>query len=354
MVGKSTQKIYLKTKKIKNILIFGAGSIGAHHANAARTLNCNVFICDIDISRFEYMKKNLYPQRYGSWDNKIKFITYKDVFKIKNIYDLIVIGVPPKNHLILLKKCFTSLKFKKILIEKPLCVFNQSFSFIKKLKYKNKIYCGFNHSISESILFLINLILKKKIGKITTVTINWKEDFDLILKAHPWIKGLKHSYLSSLNEGGGGCHEYSHAVHLALILKNILFKNETKIHQNITYKKKENIYYDSKAQIIFENNLRTISLNIDTITNPCEKNIKIVGEKGIILWERKIEKNYEKIKIIKNKNLNYKFKLTRQDDFINEMRLLLFKEEKHSNLSNIKIKSAMEVMDVLKKVFKNA
>ena len=344
----------MKTKKIKNILIFGAGSIGTHHANAARTLNCNVFICDIDIFKFEYMKKNLYPKRYGSWDNKIKFVAYKDVFKINNIYDLIVIGVPPKNHLTLLKKCFTSLKFKKILVEKPLGVFNQSFSFIKKLRYKNKIYCGFNHSISESILFLINLILKKKIGKITNVEINWKEDFNLILKAHPWIKGLKHSYLSNLNEGGGGCHEYSHAVHLALIFKNILFKNKTEIYQNIVYKKKENIYYDSKAQITFKNKLRTINLNIDTMSDPCEKNIKFVGDKGIIFWERKIEKNYEKIEIRKGKNLNYKFKLTRRDDFINEMRYLLFKEKRHSNLSNIKINSALEVMGVLKKVFKNA
>ena len=59
-----------------NILIFGCGSIGTHHANAARALNCNVLICDIDFSKFEYMKNNLYPKRYGNWDNKIKFISY--------------------------------------------------------------------------------------------------------------------------------------------------------------------------------------------------------------------------------------------------------------------------------------
>ena len=343
----------MKTKKIKNILIFGAGSIGTHHANAARSLNCNVLICDIDSSKFEYMKNNLYPERYGSWDNKIKFVSYRDVFETNNIYDLIIIGVPPKNHLALLKKCFASLKFKKILVEKPLCVFNQSFAFINRLRYKNKIYCGFNHSISESILFLINLILKNKIGKIKNIEINWKEDFNLILKAHPWIKSLKHSYLSNINEGGGGCHEYSHAIHLALILKNILFKNKTQVCKDMVYKKRSGLYYDSVAKITFKDKLRSINLNIDTILDPCEKNIKLIGDKGTIFWERRIEKNYEKIEIRKSKNLNYKFKLTRRDDFINEIRCLLVKEKKHSNLSNINIKSAIEVMSILKKIFKD-
>jgi len=341
-------------KKVKNILIFGAGSVGTHHANAARTLNCNVLICDINFSKFKYMKNNLYPKRYGNWDNKIKFISYQDVLETNNIYDLIIIGVPPKNHLILLKKCFVYLKFKKILVEKPLCVFNQSFSFIKRQKYKNKIYCGFNHSISKSFLFLINLILKKKIGKIKNIEINWKEDFKLILKAHPWIKSLKQSYLSNLNKGGGGCHEYSHAVHLAIIFKNILFKNKIQISQSIVYKKKKNLYYDSVAQITFKDKLRSINLNIDTISNPCQKNIKLFGDKGTIFWERKIEKNYEKIEIRKSKNLDYKFfKLTRRDDFINQIRSLLFKKKRYNDLSNIKLRSAVEVMNILKKIFKH-
>jgi predicted dehydrogenase len=300
------------------------------------------------------MKNNLYPKRYGGWDKKIKFISYRDVFESNNIYDLIIIGVPPKIHLTLLKQCFVYLNFKKILVEKPLCVFNQNFSFINQKKYKDKIYCGFNHSISKSFLFLINLILKKKIGKIKKIEINWKEDFKLILKAHPWIKNLKQSYLSNLRKGGGACHEYSHAVHLAVIFKKILFKNKIKIIKNIVYIKKNNSFYDSITQISFKDELRSIDLNIDAISNPCQKNIKIFGNNGTIIWERKIEKNYEKIEIRKGKNLNYKlFKLTRRDDFINQIKSLLFKKKKYNNSSNLKLESAVEVMNILKKIFKH-
>ena len=343
----------MKNKKIKKILIFGAGSVGTHHANAARTLSCHVTISDTNFLQFNYMKNILYPNRYGKWDNKIKFISYDNIFKSNNVYDLIIIGVPPKNHLMLIKKCFNNLNFKKILVEKPLCVFNQNFSFIKKRKYKDKIYCGFNHSISKSFLFLTDLISKKKIGKIKKVEINWKEDFKLILKAHPWLKNIKQSYLSNLKIGGGGSHEYSHAIHLAIILSKMLLKNKISIRKNIVYKKKAKLFYDSKTKITLYDNLREINLNIDTISNPCKKNIMLFGDKGKILWERKIEKNYEKVEIRNSKHTKSKlFKLTRRDDFINQIKCLLFKKIRYNNTSNINSNSAIQVMDLLRKIFR--
>ena len=57
-----------------NILIFGCGSIGTHHAHAARTLNFKVFITDINSIQMEYMKNTLYPSRYGKWDKKITLL----------------------------------------------------------------------------------------------------------------------------------------------------------------------------------------------------------------------------------------------------------------------------------------
>ena len=70
-------------KNKKNILIFGAGSVGTHHANAARSLNCNVIVCDVNFFQFEYMKNKLYPSRYGTWDDKIKFVSWLEESKIE-------------------------------------------------------------------------------------------------------------------------------------------------------------------------------------------------------------------------------------------------------------------------------
>ena len=50
------------------ILVFGAGSVGAHHINAARTLKSDVFVTDINKEQIIYLKESLYPERYGKWD----------------------------------------------------------------------------------------------------------------------------------------------------------------------------------------------------------------------------------------------------------------------------------------------
>ena len=344
----------MKSISNKKVLIFGAGSIGTHHANAARQLNCEVTICDINNSKFDYMRENLYPSRYNKWDNAIKFRLLKDIFKNKVKYDLIVIGIPPSKHLDLLKKCCLYLNFKKILIEKPLCVYSQKYDFIKNLACKDKLYCGFNHSVSKSITFFLDKIRKNVIGEIKSIEINWKEDFNLILKAHPWIKNLNDCYLSNISDGGGGAHEYSHAIHMALVLKNFIFKKPLSMTYDLTYKKLNKKQYDSETIISFYNKLQRLNLTINTLSNPCQKNIKITGSKGKLYWNRKIEKGYESVCIKKQSINEYKFDITRPDDFITQMRYLLSEKKSNSNLFNIKIESAIEVMDILKKIFTNA
>ena len=143
----------------KKILIFGCGSVGAHHANAAIRNKYKVFITDVNKGQFLILKNKLYPSRYGKWDRSICFINYKKILSLKNYFDLIVIGSSPKSHIEIFKKIYKKLKYKKILIEKPLCVYNQSKEFSK---YKlNNVFCGFNHSISPSIRKVFKIVNKK-------------------------------------------------------------------------------------------------------------------------------------------------------------------------------------------------
>ena len=65
-----------------------------------------------------------------------------------------------------------------------------------------------------------------------------------------------------------------------------------------------------------------------------------------------IEKNLEKIKIIKNNTTYYDFKITRPDDFINQMKYLLLNKKNNGKIADIRIESAIEVMSILKKIFK--
>ena len=50
---------------MKNILIFGAGSIGNHFfANACISMKYNVYITDIAPNALKRMKEVVYPKRY--------------------------------------------------------------------------------------------------------------------------------------------------------------------------------------------------------------------------------------------------------------------------------------------------
>ena len=55
-----------------SVKIFGAGSIGNHLANASRALGWSVDIVDVDGSALTRTKNEIYPKRYGAWDESIR------------------------------------------------------------------------------------------------------------------------------------------------------------------------------------------------------------------------------------------------------------------------------------------
>ena len=340
----------------KKILIFGSGSVGAHHANAARFLNANVFITDINFEQLEYFKNKLYPNRYGKWDKKIITVNYKDIFNDNKKYDLIVLGVSPFNHLKLLKKCIKYLNFKRVLVEKPLFTFNQKIDKKFFSKHEKKIYCGFNHEISSSILFVKNFLKKKK--KLNHLNIYWKESFKYLLRAHPWLKNIKETYLSDMKYGGGVLHEFSHAVHLTRSLMNIIkFPNEFKFDSKIFYKSvNKNRKYDYLSKIFFKNKNLNISTFIDGISTSPQKKIMIKSDNEELVWERLSKKNIEQIKIYKKKRLyiNRKYKVTRPQDFITQMKLLLSNKKNDINCIECNnFENSLKTTELIKRCIKN-
>ena len=63
---------------MRNIKIIGAGSIGNHLAHACRQMNWNVNMFDSDNKALKRTKENIYPSRYGKWDNQIKLFNTKN------------------------------------------------------------------------------------------------------------------------------------------------------------------------------------------------------------------------------------------------------------------------------------
>ena len=83
-----------------HIKIYGAGSIGNHLAHAASSLNWMVDVYDVDKEALGRMKNDIFPNRYGQWNDNIRLFTSAELQKI--YYDYIFIGTPPDVHMKLL------------------------------------------------------------------------------------------------------------------------------------------------------------------------------------------------------------------------------------------------------------
>src|SRR5690606_2107940 len=103
---------------MKRIKIYGAGSIGNHLANASRQLGYEVVVCDLNEDALARMRNEIFPGRYGAWDNEIQQCLNADA--PRGGFDLIHIGTPPGAHIPLALDALEE-NPRAILIEKPLC-----------------------------------------------------------------------------------------------------------------------------------------------------------------------------------------------------------------------------------------
>src|SRR3569833_3701653 len=100
------------------VKVIGAGSIGNHLSNASRALGWSVDLVDVDRVALERTRTQIYPARYGRWDEQIGLHT-SDRAPVGG-FDLICVGTPPDSHLSLARASLAE-RPRAILIEKPLC-----------------------------------------------------------------------------------------------------------------------------------------------------------------------------------------------------------------------------------------
>ncbi len=335
---------------MKNILIFGAGSIGNHMSFAATKLGFKVYITDINPIALDRMRRKIYPKRYGKWNKKISQIEFSKILRLNKSFDLIIIGTPPNTHLSILKFCEKNFKFKKTLIEKPLCVFNQNFDFLKKKK-KYQIFVGYNHSVSPSFQYFLKY-LNKINKKILSIEVLWKEGWSGILGAHFWMKNEFDSYLGQTRSGGGALHEHSHGLHLLILILKKLKIDYSKfmISKKIYYKNYKKKKYDIYTSFTSAVNNVLIKYETDLLSFPSQKEIIINYKDTSLKWICNM-KNGKDMVIKRNTRLSSikEFKKTRSSEFENELKHIMSYNKK-KDISNIDIKYSLDVMSLIKKI----
>ncbi len=269
------------------VKIIGAGSIGNHLAQAARRMGWSVCVVDADPKALARMKNDIYPSRYGAWDSEIKLYT-PDKAPVGG-FDLICIGTPPHVRMNIALEMLAE-KPKILQLEKPLCgPFDKNlkkFAALYRTQKKTAAIVGYDHAVAKSIQRVAALLKEKTISAPVTIDVEFREHWEGVFKAHPWLKGPHDSYLGYWERGGGASGEHSHALHLWQYLARIAglgaWKKQT---ATLMMERKGKAEYDSIASFSFITDTGKFGRVIqDVVTKPTRKWARIQGEKGFIEW----------------------------------------------------------------------
>ncbi|MDX2479993.1 MAG: Gfo/Idh/MocA family oxidoreductase [Desulfuromusa sp.] len=303
-----------------NVKILGAGSIGNHLSNASRRLGWQVTLCDVDPAALERTKNDIYPARYGQWDETIHLCSVAEA--PKGGFDLIFIGTCSDTHMDLAIQAIAE-KPKALLIEKPLCTPKlERTDELKRLAEESgvTVFVGYNHIVSPATEKTVEIA--PSLGAIETLDVEFREYWGGIFKAHPWLAGPQDSYLGFWQRGGGAGGEHSHAINLWQHLARSLGAGRvTEVTASLDFVHTDELYYDKLCMLHLrtENGLvgRVVQ---DVITQPPRKWGRVQGKDGYVeieigstdyvRWAQGGEKQ------------ECKFEKTRPDDFIVELKHL--------------------------------
>ena len=187
-----------------SIRIIGAGSIGNHLANAARSRGWAVTLTDNDPAALDRARTSIYPQRYGAWDKAI--VLKESRAAMGDAADVVFIGTPPDSHIALANAVLDQVTPKAIIIEKPLAGPGlEGCAVLAARVAKAGIFAGvgYNHTLGQNTVEAEKIVRSGALGTISTISSRTREHWGGIFKAHPWLSGPSDSYLGFSSRGGG-------------------------------------------------------------------------------------------------------------------------------------------------------
>jgi predicted dehydrogenase len=331
--------------------IFGAGSIGNHLGNAARVLDWEVDLCDVDVAALERTKADIYPTRYGAWDDAIGL--YPAGEAPRGGYDLICVGTPPDSHMDLAMAALDE-EPRALLIEKPLC--GAGLDGMDELHERasaggTQVFVGYDHILGKATQMAVEHLMAGGIGAIETMDVEFREYWGGIFAAHPWLDGPADSYLGYWRRGGGASGEHSHALNLWQHFAHVVGAGRVvEVGAMAHYVADGPIDYDK----IMTFNLKSESgmtgrVVQDVVTSPARKWGRIQGDNGYVEWNFGFEPGKDQTKYVRagDEPREHSFEKSRPDDFIAELRHIRDVIENGVNESPISLERGLDTMLVI-------
>ncbi|HBT81320.1 hypothetical protein A2757_01440 [Candidatus Giovannonibacteria bacterium RIFCSPHIGHO2_01_FULL_48_47] len=269
------------------VKIIGAGSIGNHLAQASRRMGWEVSVVDADPKALERMKNDIYPKRYGAWDDSIKLFTPDK--EPKGGFDIIMLGTPPD---VRMKLALEALKEnpKLLHLEKPLCAPDlkgvDEFRAELRKHPETIVVVGYDNAVGQALEEFAKMLRDKVVGNILTLDVEFREHWRGIFGAHPWLAGPWETYLGYWKRGGGAGGEHSHALHLWRHLAEAAgWDKISDVKSSLAFKKEREAEYDYLTTFLLKTESGKVGRVVqDVITFPVKKWARAQGEKGFIEW----------------------------------------------------------------------
>jgi len=336
---------------MKKVKIYGAGSIGNHLAHASRQMGWAVDICDIDPGALSRTKNQIYPDRYGSWDDDIGLYHCDDI--PVGCYDLIFIGTPPDSHMLLARSAVKE-GAKAVLVEKPLCTpdLNGAQELFDEARSANcSVFVGYDHVVAKSSKRMSSALEEKTVGDVITIDVEFREYWGGIFMAHPWLDGPSDTYLGYWEKGGGACGEHSHAINLwQNFASDAGVGRIVEVSSCMEYVRDGAVDYDSICllQVRTENGMigRIVQ---DVVTQPTRKWARAQCSNGYVEWYCGKKPGMDTVVCATNdgETSTSDISKTRPDDFIQEMKHIESVLNGTLNQSPISLVKGLETMLVV-------
>jgi predicted dehydrogenase len=266
------------------VKIYGAGSIGNHLAQASRRIGWDVILVDADPAALERTKTQIYPGRYGSWDDSIGLFALGS--EPVGGFDVIILGTPPDVRMKLALQVLQD-NPKVILLEKPLC--GPSLAGVAEFesaldKGTTAALVGYDHAVSRASRTAGEIVHSGKLGKPLALDVEFRESWKGIFKAHPWLSGPEDTYLGYWTRGGGASGEHSHAVHLWLHFARILgFGQVNEVFAAMQMVKNGKVEYDQACFFNLTTDQGFVGrVAQDVVSEPVKKSVRIQFENGFL------------------------------------------------------------------------
>jgi predicted dehydrogenase len=304
----------------RSVKILGAGSIGNHLAHAARRLGWAVHLCDVDPAALERTRHEIYPGRYGEWDDEISLTTVDEA--PRGGHDLIVVGTPPDVHVPVALDAVAESP-AALLIEKPICApdLDGAQALLDACESSGvRAFVGYDHVVSPSVTLVRDRLREPRSATRSRST---SSGASTGAACSPRIRGSRARTRATWATGAaaaGGRRALARHQPVAAPRPRRGAGGVVRVDATVRYARTGEAEYDELFLLALttENGLvgRVVQ---DVVTEPPRKWLRVQGSAGAMEWTGSATEDRVAQSVYGAQQSEERFAKTRPDDFVAEL-----------------------------------